>query len=83
MLTGSYLRRSNHLRIPLPSMKTLFAQMMAWVPWTSFDRIVERYEGNRGVRSFPCTEQFRAMALDSTTIDLCLSLFDWAPFRST
>jgi len=22
-------------------------------------------------------------ALDSTTIDLCLSLFDWAPFRST
>ena len=22
-------------------------------------------------------------AIDSTTIDLCLSLFDWAPFRST
>ena len=22
-------------------------------------------------------------ALDTTTIDLCLSLFDWAPFRST
>jgi hypothetical protein len=22
-------------------------------------------------------------ALDSTTINLCLSLFDWAPFRST
>jgi hypothetical protein len=22
-------------------------------------------------------------ALDSTTIDLCLNLFDWAPFRST
>jgi hypothetical protein len=22
-------------------------------------------------------------ALDSTTIDLCLGLFDWAPFRST
>ena len=22
-------------------------------------------------------------ALDATTIDLCLSLFDWAPFRST
>jgi hypothetical protein len=21
-------------------------------------------------------------ALDSTTIDLCLALFDWAPFRS-
>ena len=25
----------------------------------------------------------RVYALDSTTIDLCLSLFDWAPFRST
>ena len=22
-------------------------------------------------------------ALDATTIDLCLSLFDWAPFRKT
>ena len=22
-------------------------------------------------------------ALDRSTIDLCLSLFDWAPFRST
>ena len=22
-------------------------------------------------------------ALDSSTIDLCLSLFDWAPFRTT
>ena len=143
--------------------KTLFAQLMACVPWTSFSRIVNRFEGDRGVRSFPCTEQFRAMAfaqliwreslrdveaclaanpsklygmgfrqpirrstladanerrdwriwaelaeilinrarklyidedlgldiegtiyaLDSTTIDLCLSIFDWAPFRST
>lgn len=143
--------------------KTLFAQLMAWMPWTSFDRIVKRYEGDRGVRSFPCTEHFRAMAfaqltwreslrdveaclaanpaklygmgfrqpvrrstladanerrdwrmweevaqllirrarklyanedlgvelantayaLDSTTIDLCLSLFSWAPFRHT
>ena len=25
----------------------------------------------------------RVYALDATTIDLCLSLFDWAPFRST
>jgi len=24
-----------------------------------------------------------AYALDSTTIDLCLSVFPWAPFRST
>ncbi len=143
--------------------KTLFAQIMEFVPWTSFARIVARYGGDSGVRSLPCTEQFRAMAfaqltyreslrdieacllanqaklygmgfrspvrrstladanerrdwriwadlaallikrarklygndsfgielnntvyaLDSTTIDLCLSLFPWAPFRST
>jgi len=143
--------------------KTLFAQIMEFVPWTSFARIVDRYGGDAGVRRLNCTEQFRVMAfaqltwreslrdievtlgahankryamglrhavhratladaneardwrlwsdvaallirrarklyrnddleleltntvyaLDATTIDLCLSLFDWAPFRST
>jgi hypothetical protein len=143
--------------------KTLFAQVMEFVPWTSFARIVDRYSGNAGVRRMNCAEQFRVMAfaqltwreslrdievtlgansnklyamglrhevhrstladandsrnwliwsdlsallirrarklyrdedlgldltntvyaLDATTIDLCLSLFDWAPFRST
>ena len=141
--------------------KTLFAQLMEFVPWTSFSRIVNRYSGNAGVRKMTCAEQFRVMAfaqltwreslrdievtlganasklygigvrnaphrstladanelrdwriwadlsavlirqarklystcdlglelsntvyaLDATTIDLCLSLFDWAPFR--
>ena len=143
--------------------KTLFAQIMEFVPWTSFTRIVHRYGGNSGVRTLSCAEQLRAMAfaqltwreslrdieaslaanasklyamgfrspvkrstladanesrdwriwsdlaallirrarklyagdsldvgldntvyaLDSTTVDLCLSLFEWAPFRST
>ncbi len=143
--------------------KTLFPQVMEFVPWTSFARIVQRYAGNAGVRTLSCAEQFRAMAfaqltwreslrdieaslsananklyamgfrsavkrstladanesrdwriwsdlaavlirrarklyandalsveldntvyaLDSTTIDLFLSVFDWAPFRST
>jgi hypothetical protein len=142
--------------------KTLFAQIMDFVPWTSFARIVDRYGGDSRVRSLACTEQFRAMsfaqltyreslrdietcllanqtklygmgfrspvkrstladanegrdwriwedlaallikrarklycndsfgidldnavyALDATTIDLCLSLFPWAPFRT-
>jgi hypothetical protein len=142
--------------------KTLFAQIMEFVPWTSFARIVARHGGDSRVRSLSCTEQFRAMAfaqltyreslrdietclasnqaklygmgfrtpvrrstladanegrdwhiwadlaallirrarklycndsfgidldntvyaLDATTIDLCLSLFPWAPFRS-
>jgi hypothetical protein len=142
--------------------KTLFAQVMEFVPWKTFGRIVERRRGDAGVRTLTCAEVFRIMAfaqltwreslrdietcmaanqgklfhmglrsaparstladalngrdwrifhdlaqrliaharqlyasqpmvldldatvyaLDSTTIDLCLSLFDWAPFRS-
>lgn len=143
--------------------KTLFAQLMEFVPWTSVSRIVQRYGGDTRVRSFNCAEQFRVMAfaqltwreslrdieavlganasklygmglrhavrrstladanesrdwriwadtaallirrarklyaneplalelsntvycLDATTIDLCLSLFQWAPFQRT
>jgi hypothetical protein len=143
--------------------KTLFAQVMEFVPWKTFARIIERHKGDAGVRSLGCADLFRIMAfsqltwreslrdievcleanhsklfhmgianpparstlsdalnlrdwhiyhalamrliarartlyaedpsvldldasvyaLDSTTIDLCLSLFDWAQFRST
>lgn len=34
--------------------KTLFAQVMDFVPWTSFTRIVDRYGGNSGVRTLSC-----------------------------
>src|SRR5271165_6727611 len=110
--------------------KTLFAQLMDCLPWSTFARIVARYYGDHSVQTFPCTEQYRAMAfaqltyreslrdiesclsaqpaklwhmgfrgpvrrsmladltnpvyaLDSTTIELCQSLFPWAHFRST
>lgn len=143
--------------------RTLFSQVMDYVPWTSFERLVQKYDSDIRVRTLPCTERFRAMAyaqmtyreslrdieasltaqpaklygmgfrnpiakstladanerrdwkmwrdlatvlirrarklyagddvgldlkntvyaLDSTTIDLCLSLFPWADFRST
>jgi hypothetical protein len=143
--------------------KTLFAQLMDYLPWSTFTRIVERYGGNYRIRTLPCSDQFRILAfaqltyreslrdieaclaaqsaklyhmgirtsvrrstladanekrdwkiyaefaqrlitqarklyaeddfgidlsntvyaLDSTTIDLCLSVFPWAPFRST
>ena len=41
--------------------KTLFAEVMAFVPWTRFARIVHRYGGNAGVRTLSCAEQFRAL----------------------
>ena len=47
--------------------KTLFAQLMSFLPWTTFARIVRRYHGDRGVGSFPCTEQFRALAFGQIT----------------
>jgi hypothetical protein len=143
--------------------KTLFAQIMDFLPWKTFHRIVSRYDGDHRIRTLPCAEHFRTLAfaqltyreslrdieaclsaqsaklyhmgirspikrstladanegrdwriyaefaqrlitqarklyaeedlgldlsntvyaLDSTTIDLCLSMFPWAPFRST
>ena len=60
--------------------KTLFAQLMDFLPWTTFSRIVTRYEGDRGVRTLPCTEQYRALAFAQLTyreslrdIEACLS----------
>jgi len=47
--------------------KTLFSQVMEFVPWTSFGRIVERYNGNAGVRRMTCAEQFRVMAFAQLT----------------
>jgi hypothetical protein len=47
--------------------KTLFAQVMSFVPWTSFGRIVDRYHGDSGVRRLSCAEQFRAMAFAQLT----------------
>ena len=143
--------------------QTLFAQVMEFVPWKTFGRLIARYRGDAGVRTLGCADVFRVMAfaqltwreslrdievclaanqsklfhmglraaparatladalntrdwrlyhafaqrliararalyadapavlgldasvyaLDATTIDLCLTLFDWAPFRST
>ena len=158
MLAGLY-----YLGHRMNTGKTLFAQVMEHVPWKTFGRIIERHNGDSGVRTLSCADVFRVMAfaqltwreslrdievcltsnqaklfhmglknvparstladalnlrdwriyhalamrliakarelyvkepmsvdldasvyaLDSTTIDLCLSLFDWAPFRST
>lgn len=47
--------------------KTLFAQIMGLVPWTSVARIVDRYDGNSGVRRMTCAEQFRVMAFAQLT----------------
>ena len=47
--------------------KTLFAQLMDFLPWTTFARIAERYGGDRYVKSLRCTEHFRVMAFAQLT----------------
>jgi len=60
--------------------KTLFAQLMDFLPWTTFARYVARYGGDKGVRALSCAEQFRVMAFAQLTyreslrdIEVCLS----------
>jgi hypothetical protein len=60
--------------------KTLFSQLMDCLPWSTFGRIVARYHGDHSVQTFPCTEQYRAMAFAQLTfreslrdIETCLS----------
>jgi len=47
--------------------RTLFSQVIDFVPWTSFDRIVVKYGGDIGVRTLRCTEHFRIMAFAQIT----------------
>jgi hypothetical protein len=42
--------------------KTLFAQVIDFLPWKTFQRIADRYEADHGVRTLSCVEQFRVMA---------------------
>jgi hypothetical protein len=60
--------------------KTLFDQLMDFLPWTTFGRYVTRYGGDKGIRTLSCAEQFRVMAFAQLTyreslrdIETCLS----------
>jgi hypothetical protein len=60
--------------------KTLFAQVMEYVPWKNFGRIVDRHGGDVGVRTLGCADLFRVMVFAQLTwreslrdIEVCLS----------
>jgi hypothetical protein len=60
--------------------KPLFAQIMDFLPWTTFTRLVSHYGGDRYAKSLTCAEQFRVMAFAQLTyreslrdIEVCLS----------
>src|SRR5271157_1248677 len=59
--------------------KTLFAQVMEFVPWRAFGRIIERHKGDACVRTLGCADLFREMAFSQLTwreslrdIEVCL-----------
>lgn len=47
--------------------KIVFAQLMDHLPLHSFRRCVERFGGDRSVKSFRCQDQFRCMAFGQLT----------------
>ncbi len=60
--------------------RTIFSQLMDWLPKHEFDKCVERYRGNNRVRSFSCYDQFLTMAFAQLTyreslrdIETCLN----------
>jgi len=60
--------------------KTLFSQMMDFLPWSTFARLVARHGGDARVRKLSCAEQFRVMAFAQLTyreslrdIETCLA----------
>jgi len=60
--------------------KTLFAQIMDFLPWKTFHRIVARHAGDYRVRTLTCAEHFRILAFAQLTyreslrdIEACLS----------
>ena len=48
--------------------KTLFAQLMEFVPWKTFARIIERHKGDAGVRTLGSADLFRIMAFSQLTL---------------
>ena len=67
-------------KAPVNIGKTLFAQLMDFLPWSASARIVMRYGGDRRVRTLSCAEHYRAMAFAQLTyreslrdIEACLS----------
>lgn len=68
--------------------KTLFVQIMNFLPSTTFARYVARYDGDKGVRALTCVEQFRVMVFAQLTyreslrdIEVCLSAQDAKPYH--
>jgi hypothetical protein len=46
---------------------TIFSQIMDFFPMHHFRKCIERYDGNKGTRTFSCWDQFLCMAFAQLT----------------
>ncbi|NQT93344.1 MAG: DUF4372 domain-containing protein, partial [Lentisphaerae bacterium] len=53
--------------MPVKEERTVFSQLMDWLPKRQFDACVHRYRGNHWVKRFSCWEQFLTMAFAQLT----------------
>jgi hypothetical protein len=47
--------------------KTIFSQLTSFLPKKDFDKCVKKYEGNKGVKTFKCWDQFLCMLFAQLT----------------
>src|SRR5688500_220230 len=47
--------------------KTIFAQLMSFLPFYDFNKCVERYNGNAKVKTFSCRDHFYVMCFAQLT----------------
>lgn len=69
--------------------KTVFAQIMSFLPDYQFNKCVDKYKGNHRVRSFTCKEHFYVMGFAQLTyreslrdIESCLTAFSSKLYHS-
>ena len=78
-----------HLGVPEAPKKSTLAYANENRPWELYQTVFEQVLGkcHSVVAESGCKKKFRfknkLVSLDSSTIDLCMSLFDWAKFRRT
>ena len=56
--------------------KLVFSQVMDHLRWHTFQRCVQRYAGNRKVKSFKCSDQYRCRAFAQLTYRESLQDFE-------
>src|SRR3989475_2708363 len=75
-----------HLGLPDAPKRSTLAYANAHRPWELFQSVFEQlYQRCQGLVGAPRRFRFRyrLLTLDSTMIDLCASLYDWAAYKRT